>query len=61
MLTVYWQGCHQEPGGLGISSSYYEYGPQLLSYENRRKIESKEIPSRLIPASLWYFTGNLKS
>ena len=38
--------------GLRISSGYYECGPQLLSYENRRKIESKEIPSRLIPAYL---------
>ena len=48
-------------GGLGISSGYYECGPQLLSYENRRKIESQEIPSPLIPAYLWYLTGNLKS
>ena len=48
-------------GGLGISSGHYECDPQLLSYENRRKIESKEIPSRLISAYLWYLTGNLKS
>ena len=27
----------------------------------KKKIESKEIPSRLIPAYLWYLTGNLKS
>ena len=45
--------------GLGISSAYYECGPQLPYYENRRKIESKEIPSRLIPAYLWYLTWNL--
>ena len=47
-------------GGLGISSGYYECGPRLLSYENRRKIESKETPSRLMPAYLWYLTGHLK-
>ena len=47
--------------GLGISFGYYGCGPHILSYENRRKIESKEIPSRLIPAYLWYLTGNLKS
>ena len=35
--------------------------PQLLSYENRRNIESKEIPNPSIPAYLWYLTGNLKS
>ena len=45
-------GLSLRAGGLGISSGYYECGPQLLSYENSRKIESKEIPSRLIPAYL---------
>ena len=39
-------------GGAGISSGYYERGPQLFSYENSRKIESKEIPSHLINAYL---------
>ena len=31
------------------SPSYYKCGPLLLSQENRRKIEPKEIPSCLIP------------
>ena len=38
--------------GPGISSSYYEHCPQLLSKENIRKIEPKEIPSCLIPCLL---------
>ena len=47
-------------GRPGISSGYYECGPQLLSYKNRRKIESKEIPSRLIPRLLVAFTRQLE-
>ena len=35
--------------GVGISPKYYESGPRLLCQENRRKIESKEIPNCLIP------------
>ena len=38
--------CPQE---LGICPSYYGCGLRLLSLENRRKIEPKEIPSFLIP------------
>ena len=53
-------GLSLRAGGLGISSGYYECGPRLPSYENRIKIESKEIPSRLIPDYLWYLTSNLK-
>ena len=46
----------------GISSSYYECGPWLLSLKNRRKIEPKETPSCLIPSLLLlYLPGNLKS
>ena len=34
--------------------------PQLLSWENRRKIEPKEIPSCLIPRLLVVFTWQLE-
>ena len=37
-----------------------ESGPQLLLLENRRKIEPKEIPSRLIPRLLVVFTRQLE-
>ena len=46
--------------GLGILPGYEESGPQLLLLENRRKIEPKEIPSRLIPRLLVVFTGQLE-
>ena len=46
--------------GPGISPSYYEGFPQLLSKENRRKIEPKEIPSCLIPRLLVVFTQQLQ-
>ena len=42
--------------GLGISPGYYECGPRLLSLENRRKIEPKEIPSCFILCLLVVFT-----
>ena len=38
----------------------YECGPQVISYKNKSKIESKEIPSRLIPHLLVAFTRQLK-
>ena len=34
--------------GPGIFPGYQESGPRLLLLENRRKIEPKEIPSRLL-------------
>ena len=46
--------------GPGISPSYYECAPRLLSSENRRKIEPKEIPSCLIPRLLVGFTRQLE-
>ena len=49
-----------ERQGLGISASYYEPGPRLLSLENRRKIELKEISSRFIPHLLVVFTQQLE-
>ena len=44
----------------GISPGYYECGPLLLSLENRRKLEPKEIPSCLIPHLLVVFTRQLE-
>ena len=38
--------------GLGISPGYYECGARVLLLKNRRKMESKEIPSCLIPRLL---------
>ena len=46
--------------GPGIFPGYYESGPRLLLLENRRKIEPKEIPSRLIPRLLVLFTQKLE-
>ena len=46
--------------GLGIFPGYKESGPQLLLLENRRKIEPKEIPSRLIPHLLVVFARQLE-
>ena len=46
--------------GPGISPSYYERLPRLLSKENERKIEPKEIPSCLIPRPLVVFTRQIE-
>ena len=46
--------------GPGISPSYYERLPRLLSKENERKIEPKEIPSCLIPRLVVVFTRQLE-
>ena len=46
--------------GPGISPGYYECFPQLISKENIRKIEPKEIPSCLIPRLLVVFTRQLE-
>ena len=46
--------------GLGISPGYYECGRRLVGKENRRKIETKEIPSCLIPCLLVVFTRQLE-
>ena len=46
--------------GPGISPSYYECGPQLLSLENSRKIEPKETHSCLIPRLLVVFLRQLE-
>ena len=42
--------------GPGIFPTYFEHGPQLLSKENRRKLQPKEIPSCSIPRLLVVFT-----
>ena len=46
--------------GPGIFPGYYECGPQQLSFENRRKIKPKEIPTCLIPHLLDVFTRQLE-
>ena len=46
--------------GPGIFTDYQESGPQLLLLENGRKIEPKEICSRLIPHLLVVFTRQLE-
>ena len=46
--------------GPGIFPGYLESGPRLLLLENRRKIEPKEIPSRLIHRLLVVFTRQLE-
>ena len=46
--------------GPGIFPGYYERLPRLLSKENKRKIEPKEIPSCLIPHLLVVFTRRLE-
>ena len=46
--------------GPGISPGYYVHLPRLLSKENERKIEPKEIPSCLIPRLLVVFTWQLE-
>jgi len=45
--------------GAGISPSYYEHSPWLLSWESRRKIKPKQIPGWLIPRLLVVFTRQL--
>ena len=46
--------------GPGIFTDYQESGPRLLLLENGRKIEPKEIRSRLIPCLLVVFTWQLE-
>ena len=46
--------------GPGISPSYYECGPRLLSLENSRKIEPEETHSCLIPRLLVVFLLQLE-
>ena len=47
-------------GDRGAFAGYYERGPQLLTRENRRKIEPKETPSCLITRLIFVFTRQLK-
>ena len=53
------QGCHQEPGAGDFPRLLREW-PRLLLLENGRKIEPKEIPSRLIPRLPVVFTRQLE-
>ena len=41
--------------GPGISPGYYEHSPRLLSHENNRKIEPKEIPLFDSPATCYIY------
>ena len=59
-LWVYWTRAVIKSWGPGISPSYYKCFPHLLSWENRRKIEPKKIPSCLIPYLLVVFTWQLE-
>ena len=48
--------------GLGFPPTTIDvHGPRLLSWENGRKIETKEIPSCLIPHLLVVFTRQLEN
>ena len=46
--------------GRRFSPATKRSGPQLLLWENRRKVEPKEIPSGLIPRLLVVFMGQLE-
>ena len=52
------QGCHSEAGA-GDFPGYYECGPRLLSWKDRRKIEQKESLNCLILCLLVILPGNL--
>ena len=56
------QGLKKSPfPGLELrAGSYYECGPWLLAFENRRKVEPKEILSCLILCLLIVFTQQLE-
>ena len=53
-------GLSSRAGGQGFSPATKRVAPWLLLLENRRKIEPKEIPSRLIPRLLVVFTRQLE-
>ena len=53
------QGCYQELGAGDFPQLLWMF-PCLLSWENRRKIEPKEIPSCLIPHLLAVFNWELE-
>ena len=61
---VRWGGVHFraviKSRGPGIIPNYYECDLWLISLENRRKIEPKEIPRCLIPRLLVVYTQRLK-
>ena len=60
LFISHWSRAVFKSWGPGISPGYYECGPWLLSLENRRKIEPKEILSCLIPHLLVVFTQQLE-
>ena len=54
------EGLSLRGGGREFPPGYYECGSCLLSQENRRKIEPKEIPGCLIPRLLVVLTWQLE-
>ena len=58
--TLPWYTAVIKRRGPGISPGYYACGPRLFSWENRRKIEPNEIPSRFIPCLLVVFNRQHK-
>ena len=58
-IFVYTRSVVKEPGTGDFSRLLREW-PRLLLLENRRKIERKEISSRLIPRLLIVFTQQLE-
>ena len=58
-IPDYMHGCHKELGA-GDFPCYYACDSRLLSLENRRTIEPKEIPSCLIPHVLVVFTHQIE-
>ena len=53
-------GLSLRAGGWGFSPATKRVAPRLLLLENRRKIDPKEIPSRLISHILVVFTRQLE-
>ena len=59
-LGLKWQGSHQEPEAWDFPQLLWTWS-RLLSWENGRKIEPKEIPSCLIPHLLVVLTQQLEN
>ena len=59
-VLEWWHRVVIKSRGPGISPGYYEFGPWLFLWENRRKIILKESPSCLIPCLLVVFVRQLE-
>ena len=60
VVVFFLSGLSLRAGGRGFSPATKRVAPRLLLLENRRKIEPKGIPSRLIPLLLVVFTRQLE-